>query len=150
MYCWKIEYSIRVHLIICHGIFILAVQFHALAPSHQLNIMIGISNNVFGTINEEQNTKKVPVMQCRERCIREIQSGLQVRTRLTERISCTPAFKTFVQRMRFELKVECGVKSILSLDFVFLICLTSSKKAIILNNIAWVWAEMHVIAKRKH
>ena len=52
--------------------------------------------------------------------------------------------------MRFELKVEFGVKSILSLDFVFLICLTSSKKAIILNNIAWVWAEMHVIAKRKH
>ena len=67
--------------------------------------------------------KKVPVMQCRERCIREIQSGLQVRTRLTERISCTPAFKTFVQRMRFELKVEGGVKSILSLDFVFLVCL---------------------------
>ena len=54
------------------------------------------------------------------------------------------------QRMKFELKVEGGVKSILSLDFVFLICRTSSKKAIILNNIAWVWDEMHVIAKRKH
>ena len=66
MYCWKIEYSIRVHLIICHGIFILAVQFHALAPSHQLNIMIDITNNVVGIIDEEQNMKKVPVMQCRE------------------------------------------------------------------------------------
>ena len=31
-----------------------------------------------------------------------------------------------------------------------LICLMSSMKAMILNNIAWAWAEMHVIAKRKY
>ena len=66
MYCWKIEYSLRVHLNICHGIFLLAVQFHAFAQSHQLNIMIDISNNVVSTTDEEQDMKKVPVMQCRE------------------------------------------------------------------------------------
>ena len=66
MYCWKIEYSLRVHLNICHGIFLLAVQFHAFAQSHQLNIMIDISNNVVGTTDEEQDMKKMPVMQCRE------------------------------------------------------------------------------------
>ena len=117
-------YWCRVDLIICHGIFTLAVQFHAFAQSHQLNIMIDISNNVVGTTDEEQDMKKMPVMQCREGgCIREIQSGLQVPTRLTMRISFTPAFKTFVQRMRFEWKVEGGVKSILSLGFESLICI---------------------------